>query len=681
MVASAHEEEEGGKSSDILEVMAWCKDVNEGMDWSLVLRLAKAECYDNDDRDSLLRVQCSAVAMPHIVEAARVIIDASSSQVFACANGLVFVVAVALAYRRDEFSAREVARAQALLWFALQDNFLLDASVWPVKTYDVLRLFDEFPAALDFPALALQDFRAAVTIVVPRCSTELMDVILRTFPGFNVFAGFENDERLPQGWSSFGHTRGQPVGVVLNEMVASIESSLALVVLGAALPRGPEDIERMTRVLASRRVAAVGGPLVDAERVYSDFCHRLRLRHYRVSFDSTYDHSIIFDAESAAAIRGSWFHEDDVMGERDGPCKLCDTLPPTFLARTDALYALRFHPMLDGEWALLDFALRASRTPLVEVYGSGHGDARPVSPTPGRRHGPVAFALCPFVSIREPEGLGGRHLYGRRDRPISGVSPAEPWFGDDSSSLGPGAGGVGSKMLRPSAQFRTFMEVNNLRQFTGLDGIMRHSGCNLAGVNCAVPNWVYRGWAVPTCCKETMRHLLFYIANVFQELGIRYIVTDGVLLGSYKFGGMLDWDADVDLHIHDDDFGRIEDEVVPRAAQDGHFVRKHANNRSFLLQANDHNYLLIELNKREEAWDPERVWQLPIEGRLFPAMENAHLNISAWYGLSFFQHRLRHVPEWEEGTRPMFCATPYHYNCVDETQVPGGGDCQRAGIC
>lgn len=24
-----------------------------------------------------------------------------------------------------------------------------------------------------------------------------------------------------------------------------------------------------------------------------------------------------------------------------------------------------------------------------------------------------------------------------------------------------------------------------------------------------------------------------------------YIVTDGVLLGSYKFGGMLDWDADV----------------------------------------------------------------------------------------------------------------------------------------
>lgn len=60
-----------------------------------------------------------------------------------------------------------------------------------------------------------------------------------------------------------------------------------------------------------------------------------------------------------------------------------------------------------------------------------------------------------------------------------------------------------------------------------------------------------------------------------------YIVTDGVLLGSYKFGGMLDWDADVvwrlnartlgmiemcshgfftqDLHIHNDDFHLLED--------------------------------------------------------------------------------------------------------------------------
>ncbi|CAE6969790.1 Fkrp, partial [Symbiodinium sp. KB8] len=208
--------------------------------------------------------------------------------------------------------------------------------------------------------------------------------------------------------------------------------------------------------------------------------------------------------------------------------------------------------------------------------------------------------------------------------------------------------------------------------FTGPEGLTRHFGCSLSVTNCPVPDWVYRGWAVPPCCKETMRHLLFYIDGVFKELGVRYIVTDGVLLGSYKFGGMLDWDADVDLHIHDDDFHMLEEVVQHRVRQDGHFLRKHANNRSWLLQANEQNYLLIELNLREEFWDPDRVWQVPIEGRLFPAMEDSHLNLSSWYGMSFFRHRLRHVPEWEEDERPMYCSTPYHYNCVDESQVFSG---------
>ena len=34
------------------------------------------------------------------------------------------------------------------------------------------------------------------------------------------------------------------------------------------------------------------------------------------------------------------------------------------------------------------------------------------------------------------------------------------------------------------------------------------------------------------------------VSELFREMP-GYIVTDGVLLGSYKFGGMLDWDADV----------------------------------------------------------------------------------------------------------------------------------------
>jgi len=670
-----------GKSSDILEVMAWCKGVNDGMDWNTMLRVAKTECDENDDDDGILRVKCSSDAVGYIVNAARMIVDASATRAFACANGLAFVLAVALVYGRQDLSSREVARSQALLWSSLQENFLMDASVWPVKTYDVLQLFDRFPAALNFPDLGSPGLDA-VTVVVPRCPIELAEKLKDILPGMKFAVGLEKSEPedLPRNWNFYSETFNQPTGMVLNQMLANIGTPFSLIILGGALPVGIEDVERMIRVLTSRRVAAVGGPLVDSDRVYSDFCHQTKLRHYRLGFDSVYEHSVIFDEESAASIRGSWFREEGDLKDKDGPCKLCDTLPPTFLARTEAVYAIGFHPMLDSEWALLDFGIRASHSPLVEVRRPEDEQARGWSPPEGLRHGKVPLALCPFVNIREVPGFGGPHLYGRRDRPPSGVSPLEAWFGSDSSALGHTAGNRPG-LLRPQEQFKAFMEVNALREFVGTDGITRHAGCQLSTTNCPVPNWVYRGWAAPTCCKETMRHLLFYISDVFTEMGIRFIITDGVLLGSYKFGGMLDWDADVDLHIHDEDFHRLDSDVQQRVAADGHHLRKHVNNNSWLLQANDHNYLLIELNKRSEPWDPEKVWHLPVEGRLFPAMEDAHLNLSSWYGLSFFQHRLRHVPEWEEASRPMYCATPYHHNCVDATQVPSGADCQRAGVC
>eukprot|EP00928_Gymnodinium_smaydae_P001733 TRINITY_DN1061_c1_g2_i1.p1 TRINITY_DN1061_c1_g2~~TRINITY_DN1061_c1_g2_i1.p1 ORF type:complete len:732 (-),score=136.17 TRINITY_DN1061_c1_g2_i1:161-2356(-) len=697
--ARAEDDDDGGggkKSSDILEVMAWCKEIQEGLDWQEVLRMAKTECFENEDDNAVLRIRCSEGGLESLLDATRHLLDLSSERSFACANGLAFVLAVTLTYRREALSAREVARAHTLLWSSLQENFLMDASIWPVKTHDVLELFDQLPPALELAPLPLpasaRDALDQVTFVVPRCPPELASALRDAFPNVLVFAGVRGDGRevaakAPKRWRLFRHSWSQPIGVTLNAMLAQVPTPMSLVVVGSALPRSPADVERMVRVLSSRRVAAVGGPLVDADRVYSDFCHKLRPWRYRLSFDAIYEHSVIFDEQSAAAIRGSWFREESVDGKQ-GPCKLCDTLPPTFLGRTDALYALRFQPMLDGEWAILDLALRASRMPLVEFRGTAGASQA----SPGRRHVAPAMALCPFVSVREVSGLEFPHLYGRRDLPRNGVSPALPWFGGDGLALAPSSGDEGDdedvrvpgrppRALMPEKQFQSFMDLNHLREYVGLDGVTRHSGCTLSGVNCPVPNWVYRGWAAPPCCKETMRHLLFYIGEVFSEMGIRYIVTDGVLLGSYKYGGMLDWDADVDLHIHDDDFHRLESEVEPRVASDGHHLRKHVNNRSWLLQANNQNYLLIELNKRSEPWDPESVWQLPIEGRLFPAMDEAHVNLSAWYGMSFFRHRLRHVPEWEEAERPMYCATPYHYNCVDETQVPGGKDCLRAGIC
>lgn len=667
--------EEEDEPSSIIEVMAWCKGVIQGLDWPQVLRLAKKECNLDAGDDELLRIGCSENGLVAALDGTRAILEMSQLQRLVCPNGQIFLLAVTLAYAREQLSLTEVSQAQVMLWHALQNNFMLDASVWPVKTHDVLHMFDQLPAPLNLRQEVDGSLRETVTLVVPRCPPKLAEMIRERLPSFRALIGIVDESQealeLPDNWKGFELAREVPTGSLLNAMVEAVETPFSLVILSSAVV-SVKELQLLRGVLQRRQILAAFGPIISEDKVYSDFCYRLKLRHYHLNFASDYEYSVIFDEASASSVRGSWFHEEKVE-DKEAPCKLCETLAPTFLAHTDALRAVSFHPELDGEWALLDFALRATRTPLLEVE-----DASP-SRSRGWRHQSGHFAACPHAAVKEEASLAGPHLYGRNDVP-KGVTSNFQWFGDDASALGDLSRST-ARRLKPDRVARIFMESNHLKDFTGPEGQTRHFGCSLSKVNCPVPDWVYRGWAVPPCCKETMRHLLFYIDGVFKELGIRYIVTDGVLLGSYKFGGMLDWDADVDLHIHNDDFHLLEEVVQYRAKQDGHFLRKHANNRSWLLQANVQNYLLIELNLREEYWDPERVWQVPVQGHLFPAMEDAHLNLSSWYGMSFFKHRLRHVPEWEEEERPMFCSTPYHYNCVDEPNVASGKDCRVARVC
>ncbi|CAJ1352975.1 unnamed protein product [Effrenium voratum] len=232
-------------------------------------------------------------------------------------------------------------------------------------------------------------------------------------------------------------------------MLEAVETPFVLVVTGSALPT-LKDLQTLRRVLESRKVLAAAGPSLGEDKVYSDFCYRLNLRHYRLGFNPEYEHSIIFDEASASSIRGSWFHEEEADA-KDGPCKLCETLPPTFLAHTDVLRAVSFHPALDGEWALLDFSLRATRTPLLEVDKDSPAK-------PGWRHRAGRFALCPFAVMRED--LPQPHLYGSSVL-SKGVSDAAPWFGDDPSALGPQ--GTSSGRLRPERVAKIFMESNHLK--------------------------------------------------------------------------------------------------------------------------------------------------------------------------------------------------------------------------
>eukprot|EP00971_Amphidinium_carterae_P056750 1122018-Amphidinium_carterae.1 len=148
---------------------------------------------------------------------------------------------VALTYCTDALAPDEIARAYVLLWSALQENFLLDATIWPVKVYDVLQVFDFTPPAFRFEQLGA--FSASqVTLVVPRCPAALLSELISKFPGFIAHVGVETAETaLPSHWVPYENNGRAPSGVMMNTMLADVQTPLVLVVIGSALPDGAAD--------------------------------------------------------------------------------------------------------------------------------------------------------------------------------------------------------------------------------------------------------------------------------------------------------------------------------------------------------------------------------------------------------------------------------------------------------
>eukprot|EP00434_Breviolum_minutum_P010458 symbB.v1.2.009223.t1/scaffold582.1/size184522/9 len=106
-------EEEEDEPSSIIEVMAWCKGVIQGLDWPQVLRLAKKECNLDAGDDELLRIGCSENGLVAALDGTRAILEMSQLQRLVCPNGQIFLLAVTLAYAREQLSLTEVSQAQA----------------------------------------------------------------------------------------------------------------------------------------------------------------------------------------------------------------------------------------------------------------------------------------------------------------------------------------------------------------------------------------------------------------------------------------------------------------------------------------------------------------------------------------------------------------------------------------
>ena len=72
--------------------------------------------------------------------------------------------------------------------------------------------------------------------------------------------------------------------------------------------------------------------------------------------------------------------------------------------------------------------------------------------------------------------------------------------------------------------------------------------------------YFYKGdnYYTPPCCAAHLSEMLFYLHNLFEKYNIKYFIYWGTLLGAVRHKGLIPWDTDVDLYIHENDKQKIK---------------------------------------------------------------------------------------------------------------------------
>jgi hypothetical protein len=163
-----------------------------------------------------------------------------------------------------------------------------------------------------------------------------------------------------------------------------------LVVASALLPQSQADIVKLLEIFEvydDGYLNALTFPVLDDDNNFLDFCWGLRTKHWELSFERDYMSYAAFPSSASASqthsdeegrqaqpnelpssVRTFSGNFNDQLYRKGATCKVCDVVAPTFLARTKALQLGHpFRSSLDGDWAMLDYFLRARPYSKVEA--------------------------------------------------------------------------------------------------------------------------------------------------------------------------------------------------------------------------------------------------------------------------------------------------------------------------
>ncbi|XP_058796100.1 ribitol 5-phosphate transferase FKRP [Phymastichus coffea] len=87
-------------------------------------------------------------------------------------------------------------------------------------------------------------------------------------------------------------------------------------------------------------------------------------------------------------------------------------------------------------------------------------------------------------------------------------------------------------------------------------GCTRESSHCFGSVVNGIPSYLYQNRFTPPCCLAGLRKVAHHVFDKLEEVGIRYWLEGGSLLGAMRNGDILPWDHEIVIGINRDDLNR-----------------------------------------------------------------------------------------------------------------------------
>lgn len=152
---------------------------------------------------------------------------------------------------------------------------------------------------------------------------------------------------------------------------------------------------------------------------------------------------------------------------------------------------------------------------------------------------------------------------------------------------------------------RSMFEKLGIKKVIRTSNSIEWYGCSRESIRCfgsvinGVPSYLYQNRYSPPCCLSGLRKVAHHVFDKLEEVGIRFWLESGSLLGAMRNGDILPWDHEVQIGVNRDDLERspwlIKAMNKPIIDNHGFVWEKATEGEFFKVQYSKINHLTVNI--------------------------------------------------------------------------------------